>query len=81
MGEDKSSVLYYNGMHKSIAEQIRRYHHNPVSSAPDLRSCVIRLQEIIDRQIMHGKERAHTQNRYKQHNIIHGIRRTSGQIQ
>ena len=60
----------YPNLHKAAADKISRQHHDPVSSALDLRPCIVRLQEIVDRQIMYGEEHTHKQDRDDQHHIV-----------
>ncbi len=60
----------YPNLHKTTADKIGHQHHDPVSSALDLRPCIVRLQEIVDRQIMYGKEHTHEYDRDDQHHII-----------
>ena len=37
------------------------------------RACVIRLQQIVNRQIMRRKENAQADDRHEKHRIVHGF--------
>ena len=59
--EDGHSAENHGGhpdLHHKKAYEIRDDRHYAVCSALNLRACVIRLQQIVNRQIMHRKENA-----------------------
>ena len=68
-------------LHQQKAYRISGNHHYPVCGTSDLRSRVIRLQQVINRQIVNGKENAHTEDGNDEHGIIQRILCSAGSIQ
>ena len=68
-------------LHHPETDQICRGSNNPVCAAFQFCSGIIGLKQIINREIMHGEKHAHTYNRNKNHNIIHGILCSSRRVE
>ena len=68
-------------LHYVKGHQICRCQHKPVCPAFYLRPCIIRLQKVINSQIMHREKYAHTYYRNKKYQVIQGVIRPSRQIQ
>ena len=82
--EDGHSAENHGGhpdLHHKKAYEIRDDRHYAVCSALNLRACVIRLQQIVNRQIMHRKENAQADDRHEKHRIVYGVFRPSGSVQ
>ena len=60
-------------LHHKIANEVSRGHYELVSAAFNLRSGVIRLEEVVNRKIMHRKEHAHTDYRNDYHGVVRRV--------
>ena len=67
--------------HHKETNEIRGGKRDLIGSALHFSSCIIGLQQIIQHQIMNGKEHAHAENGDKQDPIIYGIIRPARTIQ
>lgn len=68
-------------LHQKKTDKIGGRHYHLVCTALHFSPCIVRLQQVIDRQIMDGEKHTHTKNGNKEHRIMQRIFRPAGRKQ
>ena len=68
-------------IHNDKTTHIGSNHHDAIGTAAHFSTRVIRLQQIINGEVMHGKKDAHAKNRNHQYHVGKRLFRTTGKIQ